>query len=454
MANFVFPEEISYFIESIRPFQLVDIGSAKWLDVHEMIIKLSQQAILEASEHREEEVKEFLISRDKLKILIHEAYSVFLWKTRVLPYLIEIDPNPQATFLIYTVLFHEGAVISLLDTALFHVSACEALQDAAIDLVDYCALAVAQVIGLVSMGYHENQSRLDVDEAVLSELERQKRDLIYKIGMRCISILCYLAEHADAIPLSASRRMLVTHDVPWLMADLLLFRPWQRRTDKGIQRFIDEKWLTVEGADISKISKQEAQTWFCMRQLLFNQSLMASYELNEERRKHISKCQGLLQETLLDQIPPLVELKQYLCNLGVTSNPSETQKRKTNLVLEELPEIREKLIAEAERIGGFPVVAQKQEEIFLCTDKDKIFEIAKRLNTAYNTDLLAEIEEKTTETAQASNNVENESVNARKCGKCASNAVKKCANCKDIYYCSKKCQQEDWPQHKKNCIKV
>lgn len=70
MANFVFPEEISYFIESIHPFQLVDIGSSKWLDVHEMIIKLSQQAILEASEHREEEVKEFLISRDKLKVCV------------------------------------------------------------------------------------------------------------------------------------------------------------------------------------------------------------------------------------------------------------------------------------------------------------------------------------------------------------------------------------------------
>lgn len=149
------------------------------------------------------------------------------------------------------------------------------------------------------------------------------------------------------------------------------------------------------------------------------------------------QCQGLLQETLLDQIPPLVELKQYLCNLSVSGNPSENQKRKTNLVLEELPEIREKLIAEAERIGGFPVVAQKQEEIFLCTDKDKLFEIANRLNTAYNTDLLAEIEEKTSDIVQASSNVDNESVTERKCGRCASNAMKKCANCKNIYYCSK-----------------
>ncbi|XP_017472143.1 PREDICTED: zinc finger MYND domain-containing protein 10 homolog [Rhagoletis zephyria] len=455
MSNFVLPEELSYFIESIRPFQLVDIGSTKWVDVHEMIIKLSQQAILEAAEHREEEVKEFLISRDKLKVhaikaqhylhisdfqvLIHEAYSIFLWKTRVLPHLLEIDPNPQATFLIYTVLFHEAAVISLLDTTLFHVSACEALQDAAIDLVDYCALAVAQVIGLVSMGYHENQSKVDVDEAVLSELERQKRDLIYKIGMRCISILSYLAEHADSIPLSASRRMVVTHDVPWLIADLLQFRPWQRRTNKGLQRYIDEKWLLVQGDDLNKVSKQEAQSWFCMRELLFNNSLMTSYELNEERRKHLSKCQGLLLETILDQLPPLVELKQYLCLLGVAGNGNENRKQKSNLLLEELPEIREKLIAECERIGGFPVVAQKQEEIFLCTDKDKICEIAKRLNTAYNTDLLAELEETAARAEKTSETVETgkDEAGRKKCGKCASNAVKKCANCKTTYYCSR-----------------
>ncbi|XP_053954753.1 zinc finger MYND domain-containing protein 10 homolog [Anastrepha ludens] len=454
MPNFVFPEELSYFIESIRPFQIIDIGSSKWLDVHEMVIKLSQQAILEAGEHREEEVKEFLISRDKLKVLIHEAYGIFLWKTRVLPHLLEIDPNPRATFLIYTVLFHEAAVISLLDTSLFHVSACEALQDAAIDLVDYCALAVAQVIGLVSMGYHENQTRVDVDEAVLSELERQKRDLIYKIGMRCISILCYLAEHADAIPLSASRRMVVTHDVPWLMADLLQFRPWQRRTNKGIQRFIDEKWILVQGDDISKVANQEAQAWFCLRQLLFNKPLMTSYELNEERRKHLSKCQGLLQETILDQLPPLVELKQYLCNLGVTGGTNVYKTPKSNLVLEELPGIRENLIAEAERIGGFPVVAQKQEEIFLCTDKDKIFETAKRLNMAYNTDLLAELEEKTAEPGRASNTVENSKHAIKKCGKCASDAEKKCGICKTTYYCSRKCQVDDWSKHKVSCIKT
>lgn len=91
---------------------------------------------------------------------------------------------------------------------------------------------------LYSMGHHENETNLDVDASILSELERQKRDLIYKIGLRCISILNYLADNVNALPLSASRRMVVTHDVPWLMADLLNFRPWQRRTKKGLEKYI------------------------------------------------------------------------------------------------------------------------------------------------------------------------------------------------------------------------
>lgn len=287
MVYFVYPEELYMFVESIRCFQVRDVGNSKWLEVHEMIIKLSQQAALEVAENREEEVKEFLISRDKLSILIHEAYCVNLWKSRVLPHLLEIDPNPQATFLIYTVLYHEAAVVALLDLCLYHPSGCESLQDSVLDLIDYCAQGIAQVIGLVSMGYHENETKLDVDEAVLTELERQKRDLIYKIGLRCVSLLNYLAENVSLFNLGAARRLLVTHDIPWLMVDVLCFRPWQRKTSKGLQKFIDEKWTAVE--DPAKVLKTEAQAWFCIRQLILSPLVIDHYPLNEARCKQLAK---------------------------------------------------------------------------------------------------------------------------------------------------------------------
>uniref|UniRef100_A0A1A9WSR9 MYND-type domain-containing protein n=1 Tax=Glossina brevipalpis TaxID=37001 RepID=A0A1A9WSR9_9MUSC len=460
MGDFVHPEELTHFIESIRPFQIAEIGTPKWLDVHEMILKLSQQAFLEAIEHREEEVKEMLITNDKLKVLIHEVFGVFLWKTRVLPHLLNIDPNPEATFMIYTVLYHEGAVMSLLDVALYHESACQVLQDSAIDLVDYCAQAVAQVIGLVSMGYHENETNLDVDASILSELERQKRDLMYKIGLRSISILNYMSVNVNALPLSASRRMVVTHDVPWLMADLLHFRPWQRKTKKGLEKYIDDKWIIVEGDEATKVVKHEAQAWVCMRQILFNSNLMQNYEISEERRKRLAGCQSLLHECLLDQLPPLVDLKQFLINLSVsTTSSSKSTSTKSNLLLEEVPEIRERLIAETEKFGGFVEIAKRQEDIFLCKDKEKISNIAKRLNAAYNTDLLAELEQKILETRKESASTsggvtKTDEVDKYICGNCLVKAKKKCSHCKSIYYCSRKCQLNDWPKHKKNCVKV
>ncbi|XP_037934957.1 zinc finger MYND domain-containing protein 10 homolog [Teleopsis dalmanni] len=458
MQNFVNPEELDYFVESLRPFPVREVGNAKWLEVHEMIIKLSQQATLEAIEHREEEVREFLCMAHKLNVLVHEAYCIFLWKTRVLPHLLEIDPNPQATFLIYTVLFHEAAVISLLDTTLFHSSACEVLKDSAIDLVDYCAQGVAQLIGLVSMGYHENETNLDVDEAVLTELERQKRDIIYKIGLRCISILNYLADNTVSLPLSATRRMVVTHDVPWLMTEVLHFRPWQKQTKNGVQKIIDDKWKPIPIADMSEVTKHEAHAWFCLRQLLFNKAIMQNYEFNSERCKQLSKCQGLLNDIVLDQLPPLIELKQFLCQLSVTAVSNDS---KSNLLLEEVPEICENLIKESEHDGGFLAIAQAQENIFLCNDKNKIMEMAKCLSNAYSTDLLVEYEQRIEETEKHGDNITLDTRNDADisenklslfCAKCAGHATKKCGKCKNAYYCSRACQQADWPNHKGTCV--
>ncbi|XP_017109543.2 zinc finger MYND domain-containing protein 10 homolog [Drosophila bipectinata] len=455
MVNFVYPEELYMFVESIRPFEIRDVGSSKWLEVHEMVIKLSQQAALELAQNREEEVKEFLISRDKLRLLIHEAYCVTLWKTRVLPHLLEIDPNPQATFLIYTVLYHEAAVVALLDVCLYHPSGCETLQESVLDLVDYCAQAVAQVIGLVSMGYHENESKLDVDEAVLTELERQKRDLIYKIGLRCISILNYLADNIELFHLSAKRRMLVTHDIPWLMVDVLCFRPWQRKTSKGLQKFIDEKWTNVD--DAAKVVKPEGQAWFCVRQLLLNPQAMEQYTLNEPRCKQLYKLLGLMHETLLDQLPPLIELKQFLSRLTLTGNSAS---KSETLLLEDIPQIQEELMKEVERDGGFYQIAQAQDSVFLSKNKDDICALATRLSTAYGTEQLCELEKALDETADKEEPVPSDSgaggdggSTEHHCATCQAKAKKKCANCKQVHYCSRDCQLKDWPQHKTTCMK-
>lgn len=51
--------------------------------------------------------------------------------------------------------------------------------------------------------------------------------------MRCISILRYLAEFSDNLPLSVLSRMLATHDVPYLLVQLIESHPWKKENAEG-----------------------------------------------------------------------------------------------------------------------------------------------------------------------------------------------------------------------------
>lgn len=242
--NIVNPEEIDLFIGSIRRYQVEDIGSISWLDAHERLLKLSQQAVIEASGHREEVVKELLVIQDKLPILIHEAYCVVVWKTKVLPKLLSC--NITATFFIYSVLYHELVVISLLETVLYHDNSCESLSEMVLDLIDYCVYAVTQLIAISHSGYHQKSIDPKKELKTTEELEDQRNELTFNVGMKAITILSYLSDKISSLSISAARRMTQTHDVPCLLSELLALRPWMRRL-KGFEKFIDGKWVSVEG---------------------------------------------------------------------------------------------------------------------------------------------------------------------------------------------------------------
>lgn len=78
------------------------------------------------------------------------------------------------------------------------------------------------------------------------------------------------------------------------------FSPWQRKTSKGIQKFIDEKWTNVD--DVTKIVKPEAQAWFCVRQLLLNPQIMENYAFNEARCKQLHKVRCHLHISMINAL--------------------------------------------------------------------------------------------------------------------------------------------------------
>lgn len=59
--------------------------------------------------------------------------------------------------------------------------------------------------------------------------------------MRCISILYYLIEFLDGLPLCAVSRMLATHDIPYLFVQLIETQPWKKQDEDGNIFFVSVK---------------------------------------------------------------------------------------------------------------------------------------------------------------------------------------------------------------------
>lgn len=67
----------------------------------------------------------------------------------------------------------------------------------------------------------------------LEEIVEKQKAFEFDIGMRCISILHYLIEILDSLPLCAVSRMLAIHDVPYLLAQLIENQPWKKQNEDG-----------------------------------------------------------------------------------------------------------------------------------------------------------------------------------------------------------------------------
>lgn len=87
-------------------------------------------------------------------------------------------------------MYHEAACMALLETVLFHANSCEALDDTALDLLEYCCELATKLVGF-------NYTEPGINENILVELQRQKDDLEFDIGIRAVSILRYFAEYLE-----------------------------------------------------------------------------------------------------------------------------------------------------------------------------------------------------------------------------------------------------------------
>lgn len=111
-----------------------------------------------------------------------------------------------------------------------------------------------------------------------------------------------------------------------------------------------------------------------LRQLLLDPECPKYYAITESRRSQIMKILPLMKPIILDQLSPLIELKQWLCRLSVTGEPSAPPKP---LLLETVLEIKEKILQQAG--GKWKKIAEKQVPLIFTNDQNALQDVAKKL---------------------------------------------------------------------------
>ncbi|XP_044129225.1 zinc finger MYND domain-containing protein 10 isoform X1 [Bufo gargarizans] len=419
--------EAEGMVRSLQTFPLRDTGSGGWLRQHEYIEKLNMQAILSASTGQEEMIKDLLVTHRKVPVLIHDLISVEIWKQKVFPVICRLqDFQPRSTFPLYMVVHHEASIINLLETIFYHKDVCESAEDLALDLIDYCHRKLTSLLS--GSGQDRLLPSAASETSSLEELKLQAEALDFDIALKCLSVLRYVTDHTDSLPLSVTTRLLNTHNLPCALVELLHSRPWSRRTKGQMQTYESGRWLPVPAEDQQKMTKLDGQVWISLYNLLLRTECQRKYHIDSFVRGQLLKLRSYLTDVLIDQLPNLADLQRFLSHLSV----SEAAPPKKELVIEQVPEVWDSVVRE--NSGKWKAIAKHQvKQAFSPSDSELRLQ-AQRWAQTYNMEVMeALVPDKP------------------KCGSCGAEAAKRCSRCQSEWYCNRQCQVSHWQKHKKAC---
>lgn len=229
-------------MEKLEKLHVEDVGSAKWFEQHRMIEKLNLQAHHNAMTNSDEYVLEAILTFDKLHTLIHNLIVIETWKESVYPILLDKVAG-RNNMRVYFILYHEATLVNLFEVLLYHKHVCEAGGEMMIELVDYCARKLTRI----SSGYDFRQIdprtnstagpqtsgkeySSDAVKALNAEIESRtpKEELAqylteieFKVCISATTLIRYMCEHAEVLPLSVVTRVTDTHDMLILVVPLI-----------------------------------------------------------------------------------------------------------------------------------------------------------------------------------------------------------------------------------------
>ena len=338
--------EADRYVEELRSFEFQHFGDARWMNQHEFLTKLNMQAHVNASQQRDEFVLEAVVLHEKMPLLIRELIATELWKSNAYP-LIKDWLEKNNSIKGYLLLYNEGVLANLLEALLYHKEGCEAAGDLIVELVDYCYRKLTYLMGVTPPSYPADKEELKkklLKEADETDSTATQVDSInMQCAICCLSIVRFLTDHIDALPLAVTARILDTYDMLMVLCPLLEVKPWQTDgADGEHRRFLQGHWSKVSEADARKLSKAEAQCWLAVYNLVLTPSVRRRYQFNSYRKNCLLRVRKFLHETTVDQIPILVDLMRALDEMLMQDPPSAAEIKPAYL-LEQLPELRDSL---------------------------------------------------------------------------------------------------------------
>uniref|UniRef100_A0A8D0ENA0 Zinc finger MYND domain-containing protein 10 n=1 Tax=Strix occidentalis caurina TaxID=311401 RepID=A0A8D0ENA0_STROC len=414
------PAEAEALVRALQSTELRDTGG--WLRQHECVEKLNMHAILSASAGQEQLLTELLVTYAKIPVLIGELISVEIWKHKIFPVLCRLeDFKPRSTFPIYVVLHHEASIINLLETVFFHKEICESAEDSILDLIDYCH----RKLTLLAARSANGQSAVLVPP---QELQKQAEMMEFEISLKALSVLRFITDQVESLPLSALTRMLNTHNLPCLLVELVEHCPWSCREAGKLKKFENGVWHVVPPEDQVKMTKLDGQVWLALLNLLLSPECQRKYHFDGFNKSQLLKLRAFLTDILMDQLPNLVEMQRFLSHLAVT----EPAPPKKDLILEQVPIIWDHILKK--NTGKWEAIAKHQVKCVFSPTEEELKLQARRWAQTYSLDMMEAL-----------------APDKPRCRVCGAEAAKRCSRCRNEWYCTRACQVQHWQKHKAAC---
>ncbi|CAM39583.1 conserved hypothetical protein [Leishmania braziliensis MHOM/BR/75/M2904] len=329
------PVDAEISIRQLRSFSVGEVGTSSWKDQREAMERLNMCTHSNAMQKTDDFVKSFLLEHDKLSDVLHELLVMEVWRQRVLPGAVEaVAHNPTATYMYCA---YESVLVNLLECICFYEEVVVGFGDDVLELIDYCW---RQVTRLFSEKNISEVPTVAVKESPLDYLEQQLREQRIQRAMRCISVLWFITDRLEVLPLSAMNHVLRRNDVPFGLAEALLLQPWLRRSAGVVQKFQSGTFIAAPGDESQRVCVPEAHAWFCLHKLLCDSECRRQYPYTQHRKITLLRVRSLMNETLLDQLPALQDVQRALEELSFMEPPTGTEEKfRSTLIIEQVPRL-------------------------------------------------------------------------------------------------------------------